>query len=382
MPRPCHGLPPPDTVPLCPRVAQIDQQKGLLGYELDDMTAKPDFYLMELLHQVVAHSWWPRVLAPSACPAHTHAAAVPVYAVACVCVRMRCSDYAVATLCADAAAASLCAPPLATPPTDAAAAGRRAWRAASQAAYENDTVGRPQVCSEEDASRMTAGTVVLRARPLSPAPVLAPCEARRRWACRGACQALSQLHSTVLPGRTKGSVGVRTSTSKLTWRVVAPFSLAAKLHTFRDQFTTPSGLVISGAGIPHDEFVGSAEKHFGSKMGEHAGKPEHPAKKIQAKVSNAAQPCLFARCCNHVWRKIHTPARTQLRAVLTFTFSLQYVGGSMLDNMPESPADNALGIPLSQIALGFQVRALSTFFFCAKLGVGTTRFIGVCCDAV
>lgn len=142
---------------------EIDQQKGLLGYELDDMTAKPDFYLMELLHQ---------------------------------------------------------------------------------AAYENDTVGRPQVCSEEDASRMTA----------------------------------------------------------------------AKLHTFRDQFTTPSGLVISGAGIPHDEFVGSAEKHFGSKMGEHAGKPEHPAKKIQAK----------------------------------------YVGGSMLDNMPESPADNALGIPLSQIALGFQ----------------------------
>lgn len=87
MPRPCHGLPPPDTVPLCPRVAQIDQQKGLLGYELDDMTAKPDFYLMELLHQVVAHSWWPRVLAPSACPTHTHAAAVPVYAVACVCVR-------------------------------------------------------------------------------------------------------------------------------------------------------------------------------------------------------------------------------------------------------------------------------------------------------
>lgn len=31
---------------------QIDEQKVLLGYELDEMPSKPDFYLMELLHGV------------------------------------------------------------------------------------------------------------------------------------------------------------------------------------------------------------------------------------------------------------------------------------------------------------------------------------------
>lgn len=92
---------------------------------------------------------------------------------------------------------------------------------------------------------------------------------------------------------------------------------AEEISAFRQRHYVPSKMAISGAGVDHDILVKLAKKHFG-----HLGPVD------ESSLSVKLPP---------------TP-----------TEAAEYTGGSRFYPMERSPNNNALGIPLTQIGLGFR----------------------------
>jgi processing peptidase subunit alpha len=92
---------------------------------------------------------------------------------------------------------------------------------------------------------------------------------------------------------------------------------AAEINAYRDRHYVPKSMAISGAGVDHDVLVSLSEKYFG-----HLG----PADESKSEV-------------------VLPPTPTDVAV---------YTGGVRFYPMDSSPSNNALGVELTQIGLGFK----------------------------
>lgn len=92
---------------------------------------------------------------------------------------------------------------------------------------------------------------------------------------------------------------------------------AEEITAFRERHYVPSKMAISGAGVDHDVLVGLAEKYFG-----HLG----PSAETSSGIVLPPTP----------------------------TGAAEYTGGLRFFPMDRSPSNNALGVDLTQIGLGFK----------------------------
>lgn len=139
-----------------------------------------------------------------------------------------------------------------------------------------------------------------------------------------------------------------------------PSSLAARICEFRDQYYVAPRMVIAGAGMKHDVLLELSEKYFG-------GVSSGSATPI---VDKPAEVCNRRRCgcpsingahrgtaaffpsplCKGQFLERCTHFSDEFASV-----TLQYLGGCRLYPMEVSPSNNAQGIPLTQLGLGFKV---------------------------